>query len=140
MRTLIRGQTVHTGSRQAFHNASTNASTRFLIDEGSELYYDATALLEVQKQERGDEPSRSRRPSNINTHQYQNQNPMHSQDLFHSNPHGQPQPSPHRSSSHQQPQVAHTPTQNSYPYGGPPTPSRFSGQGGVNSVSPGQFY
>jgi len=32
------------------------------------------------------------------------------------------------------------PIQNSYPYVGTPTPSRYAGQGGFNSVSPGQFY
>jgi hypothetical protein len=113
------------------HNAFTDISTRFLVDQGSELYYDATPLLEVQQQERREE-SRSRRPSNANPHA----NHMHAQDLYRSNSYGQP--SPHRSSSNQ-PQP-HTPTQNPYPYGGSPTPSRFPSQGGYNSVSPGQFY
>jgi len=119
--------------RRTFFSNATRPSTRFLVDKGSDLYYDATPLLEIQQQERGDE-SRSRRTSNVHPHA----NPMHSQDLYRSNSHGQPQPSPYRSSANQ-PQTQ-TPTQNPYPYGGSPVPSRYPSQGGFNSVSPGQFY
>lgn len=98
----------------------TPMTSRFMVDHGSDLYYDATPLLEVQQQERGEEP-RSRRnsnamPANIN---------LHSQDQYMSNPHGQP--SPHRNPG--------------YPYGGSPTSSRFPQQpGSYNSVPSGQFY
>lgn len=94
----------------------TKIHTRFLVDEGSDLYYDATPLLEVQQQERGD--SRSRRNSNaVRPH----------------DPYPRGQQTPHRASSSN-----HNPS--SYPYGGTPTPSRYPSQGGFNSVSPGQFY
>lgn len=52
-------------------------------------------------------------------------------DPFMPNPHGQP--SPHRMPSSGQ-------NSHAYPYGGSPTSSRFPGQGGFNSVAPGQFY
>lgn len=92
---------------------------RFLVDRGSELFYDPTTLLEVQQQERGEEP-RPRRNSNA---LHPNPSP---QDQFLANAHAHGQASPHRNSS--------------YPYGGSPSTPRYPGQGGYNSVSPGQFY
>ncbi|KAF7986398.1 hypothetical protein HWV62_31113 [Athelia sp. TMB] len=100
---------------------------QFLVDKGSDLYYDATPLLEVQQKQRSDSPSLSRRSSNAK----QPHDGFNSMPQPH-HPH-QAQPSPHRSHSQGPGQG-----QGGY-YGGSPT-SRYPPQGGFGAMAPGQFY
>lgn len=106
---------------------------RFLVDKGSELYYDATPLLEVQQQQRGELSSTSRGTSNPKQPTHEAFHPM-------SHPHHphQAQSTPHRSHSHSSSNAGPGQGQGAY-YGGSPT-SRYPPQGGFGTVPPGQFY
>ncbi|KZP23828.1 hypothetical protein FIBSPDRAFT_857983 [Athelia psychrophila] len=100
---------------------------QFLVDHGSDLYYDATPLLEVQQKLRSDSPSLSRRSAAAK--------PPHDAFSPMSHPHHphQAQSSPHRSHSQ-----GPGPGQGGY-YSGSPT-SRYPPQGGFGAMAPGQFY